>query len=210
MDVYFVRHGQTDGNVAGRHQHPDTPLNELGKKQVEIAAWEISSLKPTHIISSTQLRAVQSTQIISSYCEGVIPDTHPAFEELVQPKYMIGNRYVGFSTLWYVFRWFIGKESKGGESYLDFLARLKEAKTHLERLPLDARVIVVSHSVFTNFFIEHLCSEKPMSLWRAVKRFFSIMTIRNATIIHLQYSALRANSCGWHLVSTSRVYPKLK
>ena len=58
MDVFFVRHGQTDGNIAQRYQHPDTRLNEVGKAQAEAIAGKIATLEPTHIITSTQLRAV--------------------------------------------------------------------------------------------------------------------------------------------------------
>lgn len=208
MDVYFVRHGETDGNVARRHQHPDTPLNERGRKQVELAAKELHNLKPTHIISSTQFRAVESTKIIASYCEGIIPDTHPAFEELERPDWLVGSRYTGLTTAWYVFKWFFGFKGEEGETYLEFIARIKEARTYLESLPLDARVVVVSHAVFTNLFIEHLCSDKPMSFLRAARRFWLILRIRNATILHINFAGLRANSCAWSFRSSSRVYPK--
>lgn len=208
MDIYFVRHGQTDGNVAKRHQHANTPLNEVGQRQAEVAAWEISEIKPTHIISSTQLRAVQTTKIIADYCEDVIPDTHPAFEELRRPKAMVGNRYVGISTFFYVTTWFFGAKHADGESYADVIARIKEARSHIESLPSDSRVVVVSHAVFTNIFLEHLCSDEPMSLWRAFKRFWQIFTMRNATIIHLKCHAAAPGICRWQYVSSMRVYQK--
>ena len=69
MEVYFVRHGETDGNVARRHQHHDTALNEIGIEQAKKVASEITNLKPTHLITSTQLRAVQTTKIIVSECD---------------------------------------------------------------------------------------------------------------------------------------------
>ncbi len=208
MDVYFVRHGQTDGNLAKRHQHSETPLNEVGQKQAEIAAWEISELKPTHIISSTQLRAVQTTKIIAEYCEGIIPDTHYAFEELRRPRSLVGNRYVGISTFFYVTAWFLGVRHEDGESYGDFIIRVREARQYLEALPKDSRVVVVSHAVFTNIFLEHLCSDQPMSFWRAVKRFWQIFTIRNATIIHLKYHEPIEGTCGWQYLGSMRVYEK--
>ncbi len=202
-----MRHGETDGNVARRHQHPETELNEVGQEQVRIAAYEVCTLKPTHIISSTQLRAIQTTKILTDYCEGIIPDTHPAFEELKRPDWMIGHRYVGLITAWYVWLWFINKE-QGGETYNDLLKRIKEARTYLESLPEDSKVIVVSHAVFTNIFLEHLCSDKPMSIWRAIKRFWHILTIRNATILHLKYNKTPKGTCGWEFKSAMRVYQK--
>ncbi len=206
MEVYFVRHGQTNGNLARRHQHPDTQLNEVGVEQINTVAKEIVTLEPTHIISSTQLRAVESASIISRYCDGLIPYTNEAFEELKRPSFMIGNRYVGLTTAWYVWRWFWGSLSDGGgESYGDFLNRIKQARNYLESLPDDSRVIVVSHAVFTNMFVEHLCSDKPMSFRRAVKRFWHILKIRNASIIHIKYIASGKGICRWNFVSSTKV-----
>jgi broad specificity phosphatase PhoE len=208
MDVYLMRHGETDGNVARRHQHPRTQLNEVGKEQVRVAAYEISTLKPTHIISSTQLRAVETTKIINEYCEGVIPDTNPAFEELKRPDWMVGSRYASLSTIWYVWLWFHNKKQDDGETYDDFLKRIIEARSYLESLPSDSRVVVVSHAVFTNIFLEHLCSDKPMSFWRAAKRFWLVLRIRNATILHLKYDKTEKGTCGWQFMSAMRVYQK--
>ena len=74
MDIYFVRHGQTDGNVAGRHQHPDITLNELGKLQVARVAKLLKGMKPTHLITSTNKRAMETAMVIGR--EGdLIPET---------------------------------------------------------------------------------------------------------------------------------------
>jgi broad specificity phosphatase PhoE len=208
MDVYFVRHGETDGNVARRHQHADTTLNERGVAQVTTVAYKIADLKPTHIITSTQLRAVQSTKIIADYCEGIIPDTHPAFEELRAPQWLIGNRFIGLTTFWYVWQWFWGETIHEGESYREFLTRIKEARAHLQSLPADSRVVVVSHAVFTNIFLEHLCTDKPMSFWRAARRFWLILSIRNAAIIHIKYTEPTKGTCGWSFVEAMRVVAK--
>lgn len=208
MDVYFVRHGETDGNVARRHQHPETTLNEEGVLQAERVAWEIAELRPTHIISSTHLRAVQTTQIIASYCEDVIPDTHPAFEELKRPDWLVGNRYQSLTTIWYVVQWFWNITQEGGETYKDMLERIKTARTYLESLPDDARVVVVSHAVFTNIFLEHVCTNKPMNLWRAFRRFLAILKIRNTAILHLQHLRTAPGTCGWRFLGGLSKHPK--
>ncbi len=198
MDVYFIRHGQTDGNIARRHQHPDTPLNESGKQQVEAIAAEIVGLQPTHAITSTQLRAVETARIITTAC-GIIPDTHPDFEELRHPRWLMGARYMGPTTVLYMLQWFFGLPISGGESYDEFLARIKRAQNHLETLPPEARVIVVSHSVFMNIFIEHLCLDNKMSFLHACTRFIQILRLRNAGVIHLRYTP-GAALCGWTVV----------
>ena len=201
MDVYFVRHGQTDGNVALRHQHENTPINWAGKIQAEAVARRIAKLRPTNIVSSTNLRAIETTKIIIEHCGHIVPETHPAFEELRRPRWLIGDRFLHIGTVWYIGSWFFGLKVKGeGESYEDFLARIIEARTLLESLPDNARVVVVSHSVFINFFLEHLCVNKRMSVWSACKRLWKVLTLRNGSMTHLRYKA-GIVQCGWRVVS---------
>lgn len=201
MEVYFVRHGETDGNVARRHQHPDTPLNELGKLQVAAVAKELAILHPTHIITSTNVRAVETAQVIAAACD-LIPDTHPAFEEFHRPRYLIGQRYMSIATVRYVWRWFRGRAIKtGGESYPQFIERVVAARTYLEGLPADARVVVVSHAVFTNLFLEHVCQDRPMRLLEAVYRFVQVLRIKNTAVIKLTYTK-HVGTCGWMQVRT--------
>ena len=166
---------------------------------------KLKALNPTHIICSTQLRAVQTTRIISYECHDIIPITNGAFEELGRPEWLVGVRYTGITTLWYIWRWFMGSKIEGGESYPEFLARIKTAREFLETFPEDARVVVVSHAVFTNIFLEHLCSDKPMSFLRAAKRFWHILTLRNAAIIHIAHDSSAKNVCAWRFASASQV-----
>ena len=188
MDVFFVRHGETDGNVAKRHQHQDTELNEIGRVQAEMIADRLMSFEPTHIITSTNLRAVETTRIISKKCIGIIPDTNIAFEELKRPDWLTGNRFFGITTILYIIKWFFSYKVEGGETYDEFVKRVIEARTYLESLPKNSRVIVVSHSVFINFFLEYLHSDRKISLWRACLRLLAILTMKNVEIIHLEYT----------------------
>jgi broad specificity phosphatase PhoE len=199
MDVYFIRHGQTNGNIAQRYQHPDTPLNEQGTAQARAIASTVAALEPTHIITSTYLRALETTRIISADCAAV-PETHGDFEELRRPLTMVGGRYVGFMTLVYIVRWFFGLPTNQGETYQDFLERVLRARAYLESLPKDSRVVVVSHSVFTNIFIEHLCRDTRMNLMHAIQSFSRILKLRNTAIIHLEYSPTKENVCGWKIL----------
>jgi broad specificity phosphatase PhoE len=199
MEVFFLRHGQTNGNVARRHQHTDTPLNEMGVKQVEAVASEVVALRPTHIVSSTQLRAIETTRIVATACD-LIPETHAAFIELKRPEWLVGYHFISPTTLLYVLRWFWGSEIDRGESYGAFLKRIETARLYLEALPPDARVVVVSHSVFTNVFIEQLCRPKKMNLVRASISFLRIFTLRNAGLVRLRFDQ-GAHACGWTVLS---------
>ena len=68
MNIYLLRHGETDWNVAGRLQgRVDTPLNQNGIQQIENVASTLAELNPciNTIISSPLLRAQKSAEIIA-------------------------------------------------------------------------------------------------------------------------------------------------
>lgn len=190
MDIYFVRHGQTDGNVAGRHQHPDITLNELGKLQVARVAKIIKSVRPTHLITSTNKRAMETAMVIGRECD-LIPETYPNFEEMHRPDFLIGKRFLEWEAFKYVVGWLFGVKAASmhdGESYSDFLARILAAKHQLEALPQNSKVVIVSHTVFINFFLEHMNREQKMGVFRATIRFLAILRLKNTAVTHVRIS----------------------
>jgi len=200
MEIYFVRHGQTDGNVAHRHQHEDSEINELGRVQAKEVAKKIADLEPTHIVSSTNFRAIETTKIIITECNlDLIPETNPAFEEFHRPSWLTGNRFLSYLSIKYVLGWFYSSSNGEGETYDDFLKRILEARAYLEALPEDSKVVVVTHSVFINIFLEHICRDKRINLWRAIVRFWHVFTISNGSITHLRY-AKKDKQCSWEVV----------
>ena len=207
MEVYLVRHGRTDGNVAHRHQHPETKLNEAGTAQAKAVAIKVAAKNPTHLIVSTNVRAIQSASFIAELT-GLTPETYPPFEELHQPKSLIGERLTGFKALAYMLAWFLGYKQSSmhdGETYANFVHRLGHARRHLEKLPDESRVVIVSHSVFINFFTEHMVHPEKLNLWRAFVLFFKILKMRNSSLTHVRYikpteKQLKHQKTGWRLM----------
>lgn len=202
MDVFLIRHGETNGNLAWRHQHPDTQLNAKGKAQVARAVEVIAAFSPTHLFTSTNLRAVETARVLAEATD-LIPTTSHLFEELRRPARIFGARFMSLATVSYIVGWFYGRNEDGGESYAAFTQRLIAARTLLETLPSDARVVVVSHSVFINMFIEHRCREKRISLIKAAWRFVRVMRLKNTGVVHLRYTGKTKehnNVCVWELV----------
>lgn len=198
MEIYFVRHGQTDGNVARRHQHPNIGLNENGKVQIAALANKIARLRPTHLITSSQVRAVETARAIAQ-TTNLIPETYPYFEELRRPEYLVGERMLYSTSIKYILGWFFDVKAApmhDGESYADFLARLALARQHLVNLPDTARVVVVSHAVFINFFLEHMNRPERMGVTRAFFRFFKILRLHNTDIVHITYN--KNHQPQWH------------
>lgn len=66
MNLYVVRHGQTDYNVKKLFQgHMDIPLNNVGIEQAKQIAKQFEDIKVDYIFSSPLKRAMQTAEYIS-------------------------------------------------------------------------------------------------------------------------------------------------
>ena len=63
---YYLRHGETDWNVAGRLQgHTDTPLNATGVGQARAAAQRLLGCGITRLIASPLARAWHTAELVN-------------------------------------------------------------------------------------------------------------------------------------------------
>lgn len=81
MNLYLLRHGETDWNRTGRLQgHTDIPLNQTGKMQIRQAAKELANMGVDIelILSSPLKRAFESAEIAAdelSYKEDILVES---------------------------------------------------------------------------------------------------------------------------------------
>ncbi|MCA9358295.1 histidine phosphatase family protein [Candidatus Kaiserbacteria bacterium] len=200
MEIYFVRHGQTDGNLSRRHQIDTTELTFTGREQAVAAAKKIKALEPTHIITSSLVRAIETAREIGNECS-MVPEVSGHFVEIIRPDSLVGVHHFSFTSLWFYVQWYFGRDTAktlGGESYRDLRNRIERAKSALAELPQDARVVVVSHGVFINFFLIHMCDGRWMSPLRALRAFRSILRMPNTKITKISYDpTVSDNVCAW-------------
>jgi broad specificity phosphatase PhoE len=64
--VYFVRHGQSEDNVAPVFQSPDSPLSAVGRQQAERIAARVAKLSFDVLLASPYRRAHETAAVISS------------------------------------------------------------------------------------------------------------------------------------------------
>ena len=64
-NIYFVRHGESEGNVSDIRLPETSPLTEQGRKQAEFVAERASKLPIDVMFSSTMVRAQETAKIIS-------------------------------------------------------------------------------------------------------------------------------------------------
>ena len=65
MNIYFVRHGQSESNAGNGSAHSTTNLSIIGSQQVEILAARLKELSINVILSSNYARARQTAEIIN-------------------------------------------------------------------------------------------------------------------------------------------------
>lgn len=66
MRLYFVRHGESEGNLGRRHQTRDTPLSETGRKQAQVLAERARYLPLEIILASPYARAQETAKVIAA------------------------------------------------------------------------------------------------------------------------------------------------
>ncbi len=202
MEILLVRHGETEGNVAKRHQLDATPLTDRGRIQIAETAKKLLEMKPTHLLSSPVLRALESSRMIGLALD-IIPETSPFFVELGRPPFLHGNFHKSLGSLWFYTLWYFGLANNGkhgGESYKTLRERVAQAQEFLMNYPPDARVVVVSHSVFINFFLAHLCDKKPLNPIQAAVRFLRVLSIKNGSITKVVFDTNESRErCQWRV-----------
>ncbi len=133
MILYFIRHGQTDWNVAGRIQGSyDSELNETGIDQAKELGSKVleSDLKIVRIYSSKQKRALKTAAIISEITnvecipiDGLEEINLGSWEGLTWKE--VREKYPTEYEEWYQKRRYT--KAPNGESYQDMIERVLEA-----------------------------------------------------------------------------------
>ncbi|MFW5800502.1 MAG: histidine phosphatase family protein [Spirochaeta sp.] len=83
LRVYFIRHGQSEGNSQGILQgQKDYPLSELGREQCKSAASYFSDRGIEYVMTSPLLRAQETAEILSAGGNMPAPVIEPRLMEL--------------------------------------------------------------------------------------------------------------------------------
>lgn len=90
MDVYLLRHGETDNNLHNIHQPAHSELSTAGKKQIRKCIPLLKQLPLDVIITSPLKRALQTTDIISQHLQIPVIE-HDGLKEKVNPSAIIGR-----------------------------------------------------------------------------------------------------------------------
>jgi broad specificity phosphatase PhoE len=150
-EIWFVRHGQTDWNVAHRFQGQIyTPLNATGFNQAHALAETLVGHEFAALYSSPITRARQTAEVISERL-GLPVQIEPLLLEIGQGHWEdltldeVAMRYP--DEMRAVIRDPAGTHAHCGESYYDVAARVTAGADIIAAAHPGERVLAVSHAV---------------------------------------------------------------
>jgi probable phosphoglycerate mutase len=193
MNIYFVRHGETELNRRHIHQPPDAPLSEYGREQIEKTAKALKQFPVTKLISSDLLRAVESAEIIGDTL-GLPPEQNAFFAEVRRPSVLYGkNHYtletalVGFQMMFHLHNqsWHYSDE----ENLFDIKERVTKAVAFLAEAGKEhEHIAVVSHAFIINLFIKYMCAYKGVRIRDYLRTLLDAKFLGNASISTVAYN----------------------
>ena len=164
--IYFVRHGETEGNVGKFFQTSDTKLTEKGHEGAKAVASRFKHLDVDAIFASPYVRAQQTALHISEEI-GVPVETLVPLHELLQSISVRGKEWSSSEGQQYIEarnRCFFDSawERDGAENHIRVLERIREAVTFIEN-HTSQNIVVVSHGLFLNLLSTYLLLGKSIN-----------------------------------------------
>lgn len=146
--IYLLRHGETDLNALDVLQGSiEEPLNAVGRQQAQDAAFELSGLRIGRIISSPQIRARQTADIVAKVL-------HLSIEENALLRERDWGIYEG------KFRCERSEEGAGVEHISSLNARAHQAFESIAG-DLSTSSLMVTHSGLIKALLIQLCGNAP-------------------------------------------------
>ncbi|WP_339058409.1 2,3-diphosphoglycerate-dependent phosphoglycerate mutase GpmB [Candidatus Regiella endosymbiont of Tuberolachnus salignus] len=199
LQVYLVRHGETQWNVAQRIQgQSDSPLTLEGERQAKLVANRVKIEKITHIISSDLNRAKQTAEIIAAACGGLQITTDSRLQELDMG--VLEGREIKSLTeeeeRWRrsIVEGSVDASIPEGESMAALATRMHAALESCLALPDDSKPLLVSHGIALSCLISTLLGLPAYSRRR--------LRLRNGSLSRIDYQKSSWLAEGWIIEST--------
>ena len=193
LQVYLVRHGETQWNAERRIQgQSDSPLTAKGEQQAWQVAERAKTLGITHVISSDLGRTQQTARIIADACGcDIILD--PRMRELDMG--VLEKRHVDSLTDeeegWR--RTLVNGTEDGripdGESMQEWRARVQAALSDCLKLPEGSRPLLVSHGIALGCLVSTILGLPAYAERR--------LRLRNCSISRIDYQESPWLASGW-------------
>ena len=203
MNIYFVRHGSTNGNEAGEYQLPTVELSEKGVKQAQFMAKRFETILVETIFTSSMTRAAQTARIIAEHTGHTVTES-PLFEEIKRPTIVRGRNREDAevkSIMRVVKDTFANPDKRHSdeEDYFDLKKRAKEAMDFLSQRK-EQNILVVTHGEFLKMMLALAIfgEEITPEIFDQVRRTF---VPHNTGITIIQYDlSFTHHHSGWYVL----------
>jgi broad specificity phosphatase PhoE len=197
--IYFVRHGESEGNSGPIRQVTTTVLTQKGIEQADFVAERASKISVDFLISSTMTRAMQTAQIVSEKISKPI-DFSDLFVERRRPSEVLGKLKDDPQSL-------IAEEEiklhftepgwrfSDEENFDDLKARALEALAYLAARPED-NILVVTHGFFLRVIMSCVVFGEDLS-GKECQKFVQTFHMENTGMTVLGYDDKNDKNPWW-------------
>jgi broad specificity phosphatase PhoE len=199
--VYFVRHAESEHNVAPVFQSPDSPLSARGARQAEMIAGRVSRLAFDALIASPFRRAKETAEAIAKLTRKQ-PEFSDLFVERVKPSSLNGKPYddAQARAIWKEWSESLstpGLRVRDGENFDDLVARADKALAFLDARP-EPSLVVVTHGYFLRVVIARVLLGDLLTS-EIFRRFQKSATVENTGLTALRYHGAFEEPPRWRL-----------
>jgi probable phosphoglycerate mutase len=170
LQIWFIRHGESEINLPGPKPVPDDgvsyPLTRKGVEQARALVASLQGVPITQIYSSTRLRAVQTADALA-FDRGQTLSLAPEAVEINVGLPPVSPEDAQAIRTEVVNKWFVAKDLEarvgGGESFVDVQRRfLPFVREVMNRHALDSGVVViVAHGATLGYMVPMLATNVP-------------------------------------------------
>ena len=196
MKVYFIRHGQSEGNISTMHHSwMQVNLTEQGKADAAMAGRLISGIRFDKVYSSDLIRTVQTQQI-------ALPDAQPEILPILREANvgsLLGREVADCAAEYGEKYWENRRNSDftdyGGESRAMLQDRIRTFLTMLEQTDYE-KVAVFGHATYL-FNLARMLTNAPETGW-------NLSCCDNGSITVIEYKNERWRLVAWNITELNR------
>ena len=192
-EVYFVRHGESEGNVGEPPVYKpdaDLELTQKGREQSRFIAERVASLPFDSLVVSPYVRTRDTAAMIEK-TTGKKAEYSDLIVERILPSSIVGKSRDDESVDALVADWvdsfFVANTRvEDGENFEDITERAKQALRLFEQRP-DERILAVSHGFFLRVVLSVVMFGESLTP-KELKQFIAATSTTNTGITMISYT----------------------
>jgi len=200
MNIYLIRHGQSEANLHNIYQNSKDSLSRGGKKQVKLVAERLKDIPIDFIYSSSYKRAKETSKIISKHLNKKI-EYWESLKEGKRPTDLEGLRINDPKAIeiktqieknWIKGNW----KYSDDETFEDVRKRAQQNLEYLLKKHKEQNILCISHAIILKMMVCVAAfgnTLTPKIFWE----FRSHFKLENTGITQLEYT----DKHNWQLLS---------